>query len=271
MKALAHKLKLYWRIFLCQKKINIQERMIYRFSFCLMSLSVFILQIITIFFFHLVFGWVRDINGWNYYQVLLIVGTTMLVDGLLWVSCAYTHALRHYVRLGNFDGILTKPVDSQFLISIVRGDIEDMMRIFTSLGIIIYAVAHFNLGLFQLLLGSFVYLLLVINSLVIMYSISIMMNAIVFWTIEGVSTFDLSDTVIRAAQYPVDIYSNKLVRLVFTLLVPAAFIGTYPAQMLAKGFDWRLILTSIILAFLFFKSSRFVWKKALAKYSSASS
>ena len=268
MKALAREIKRYIAVFVYFKKVDFLGRLAYRFNFFLMLFGVFFKVFFNLVFIRVIFSWVKSIQGWNYYEVLLIAGTVMLIDGLMWTSVAYLHIIKNLIREGQLDGLLTKPIDSQFLASVYRGDLEDIVRVITGLGVIIFAFSHFNLSGGSLILNLFWYLFLVINSLVVMYSIALMLYSISFWTIEVSSSFVV---IMQSAQDPTDIFGNKILRYFFTFGLPIAFIGTVPAKIFSRGFDGWWIIGSFIIAIFFFSISRFVWKQGLNKYSSASS
>ncbi|KKP80390.1 MAG: hypothetical protein A2271_04915 [Candidatus Moranbacteria bacterium RIFOXYA12_FULL_35_19] len=270
MKDLARKLKKYITIFILFKKINFSERIAYRFGFFLMSSAVFVQLFFNLFFIEIIFSWTKNIYGWSHYEVLLIVGTTLLLDGLMWTSCAFVHILGQHIKMGTLDFLLTKPVDTQFLVSIFRGDLEDIIRVATGLGVVIFSLTHLgNLG-WEFILNIFWYLLLIANGFIIIYSIAIMLSAIKFWTIDS-GGFHVADTIIRAAQYPTDIFSGKMMHFIFSFIFPLAFIATVPAKVLSRGFDGKLVAESFLVAGIFFLISRKIWKFGLSKYSSASS
>ncbi|MFZ2975662.1 MAG: ABC-2 family transporter protein [Candidatus Moraniibacteriota bacterium] len=270
MKDKALKIKKYLKVFIHFKRINFVERVAFRLGFFLMAFGVFLMLFFNLFFIKIIFGWVENINGWNYYEALLVVGTVLLLDGFMWVSCAFVHVLGQHIKMGTLDSLIIKPMDCQFLVSVYRGDLEDAVRIATGLGVMIFALS--NLGNFGwgFLLNIFWYLILVFNAFVIIYSISIILTSIKFWTIES-GGFHVADTVVRVSQYPTDIFSGKIIHFIFSFIFPLAFIATVPAKILAHGFQWQLVGESFLIAIIFFWLARKVWKLGLSKYSSASS
>lgn len=271
MKALVRKIKKYLFLFFCFKKINFLERMAYRGNFWLFMVSVLLQAFFNLFFLKIIFGWVDQLQGWNYYQVLLIAGTVLILDGLMWMSFAYLYNLKYQIKTGMLDSVLTKPFDGQFLVSIQRGDLEDSVRIITGLGVLIFAISHLNLGFWSLGFNFFWYLVLVLSGWIILYSLALLFMCVSFWTIDTPMSFFLVESIVRSAQYPTEIFRNMTMRFVFTFFIPLAFLGTVPAKIFSSGFDFWWILGSTLTAGIFFSFSRWIWKKGLAKYSSASS
>jgi ABC-2 type transport system permease protein len=163
MKALAREIKKYWSVFVYYKKVDFLGRLAYRYNFFLMLIGVFAKVFFNLVFINVVFSWVKNIQGWSYSEALLIVGTVMLIDGLMWTSVAYLHIIKYLVRNGQLDGLITKPIDSQFIVSVHRGDLEDIVRVITGLAVIIFAFSQLSLGAGQFAVNLFWYLLLVIT------------------------------------------------------------------------------------------------------------
>lgn len=270
MKDKVRKIKKYIKVFIHFKKINFVERTAFRLGFFLMAFAVFLQLFFNLFFIKIIFGWVQNIHGWNYYEALLVVGTVLLIDGLMWTSFAYMHILGQHIKRGTLDSLIIKPMDCQFLVSVYRGDLEDAVRIVTGLGVIIFALTNLGSFSWQFLPNIFWYLILVASALLIIYSISIMLTSIKFWTIESAG-IQVADTVVRVSQYPTDIFSGKIAHFIVSFIFPLAFIATIPAKVLIHGFAWQLVGESFLVALVFFWISRNIWKFGLSKYSSASS
>ena len=228
-------------------------------------------MILSIVFVRVIFGFIGNLAGWGYYQALAVLATYMIVEGLMWVLCAYLGALDQHIKQGTLDGILTKPMDTQFLVSIWRGDPEDSVRLVSGAAILFYSLGHIDLSFGQLLLNGFFYLLLVANAFLIIYSLTLIFHSVSFWLIEGSSLYSLNNTLTRMSQYPTDIIYHAVVRTILTAIIPLAFMATIPAKILTYGLDWRLISASFLIAAIFLFISRRFWLFALNHYSSASS
>ena len=83
-----------------------------------------------------------------------------------------------------------------------------------------------------------------------------------------------------ASQFPTDkrkkiifwgIGAAIILRIIFTLLLPIAFLTTVPSRVILGDYNIVLISHAFILATLFFSLSRLFWKFALKHYTSASS
>lgn len=271
MKALAFKIKKYLGILLYMQKIDIMNRMAYRINFLVQVLTVGLQMIFSLVFIGVLFASNKTVAGWNLYEALLVVGTYMIVEGLMWGLCAYLSALSKSIREGTLDGILLRPVDAQFLISVWRGDVEDFTRVASGIGVVFFAIRHLEFMAGNLVVNLLLYTGLVFCALVITYSLNVFLRSISFWTIEGDALFSVSMTLTRITQYPSDIFYSKAVRFAATFIVPLAFMATVPAKIMAHGFDWQLVSISILLAVAFFLASRRFFHFALKHYESGSS
>jgi len=268
---MGRKIKKYLRIIAALQKNNLMSMMAYKQNFVIMTMAVIIFMAMNIIFLQVIFGYIQNIAGWNFYEVLLIIGSTMIIEGLLWIFGARVGALGHLIRNGELDGLLAKPADSQFLISFWECDHEDFPRVIIGIILICYGLANLNLDLETVLANLFFYLILLINAIVITYSITLLLKTIYFWTIADYSLYNFLNAMSQISQYPTDVFVNFFVKSIFTFIIPLAFAATVPAKILARGFDWKLVVGSCTVATVFFYLSRRFWQYALKHYTSASS
>ncbi len=269
MKVMVSSLKKYFQIFLHLQKFNLMKKMAYPASFLNLLVTIFFVMFLHVLFIKINFGYITSLAGWTFYQVLAIVGTYMVVEGLMWILFANLNSLSLQIKDGSLDGILLKPIDAQFFVSFWRGDFEDVVRIATG-ACLLFLVARNIPGI--TLARLFLFLLSLLNGVIILYSFNLILRCIGFWTIEVTSLWLLTDRLFDGSQYPIDIYSQKIVRAVFTFVIPLAFAATVPAKLLTWGkIDWQFFGLSFLMAIFFFLISRWSWKFSLNHYSSASS
>lgn len=269
MKVMASSLKKYFRIFFHFQKFNLMKKMAYPVSFLNLLITILLVMFLHVLFIKINFGYITSLAGWTFYQVLVIVGTYMIVEGLMWIFFANLNSLTICIQDGTLDSILLKPVDTQFLVSFWRGDFEDVVRIVTGVSLIFMATRSIaGVGFLQI----FLFLLTILNGGIIFYSFNLMLRCIGFWVIEVRSLWLLMDKMFDNSQYPTDIYYQKIVRGFFTFVIPLAFMATVPAKILTnKNIDFQLVGISFLVMIIFFGGSRLFWKFSLRHYSSASS
>ncbi len=272
MKRMAgNQVKRYFRIWKLHAKAALMQRMITRFNFFLITLAVTLQMFVTLLFIKIIFNFVNNISGWNFYEALIIVASYMLIEGLSWVICAELAGITKNIRSGNLDGMITKPISTQFLVSVWRADPEDWARIVTAMIVLTYSVSRLGLAWPEIMINGIFYLVLIFNAFVITYSLTLFIKSQAFWVIETGNLWMMTNQIIRVSQYPTDIFFHKAVRILFSTVIPLAFMATVPAKIFIHGFDFWLVSSSIVLAVIFFFASRKFWKFALKHYSSASS
>ena len=269
MKVMASSLKKYFRIFLQLQKFNLMKRMAYPASFLNLLVTILFVMFLYVLFIKISFSYITSLAGWTFYQVLAIVGTYMIMEGLMWILFANLNHFSEYIMGGTLDGLLLKPIDTQFFISFSHGDFSDIVRIVTGISLLFWVAGEIDSVGF---LGVSLFLLTLLNGIIILYSFNLILRCIGFWTIGATSLWFLTDKLFDSSQYPVDIYSQKIVRGIFTFVIPLAFVATVPAKMLTWAvIDWKFLILSFGMALLFFSLARWFWKFSLKHYSSASS
>jgi ABC-2 type transport system permease protein len=269
MKAMVSSLRKYFRIFLHLQKINTMNKMAYPLSFLALLGTVLLSMLLSILFIKVNFGYVSSIAGWGFYGVLGVVGSYMIVEGVMWVFFSNLNPFTNHIKEGTLDGLLLKPIDTQFFVSFWKGDFEDGVRIVTGSLLIFLAIK--NISVFNFL-HLILFLLVLLNGVIILYSFNLFFRCFSFWIIESGGLWLLMERMSSNSQYPVDIYYNKIVRGIFTFVIPLAFVATVPAKILTiERIDNRLLFLSFAMAVVFFLFSRWFWKFSLKHYSSASS
>lgn len=269
MKDMVYSFKKYFRIFLQMQKFNLMKRMAYPFSFFGISITVLLVMFLSVLFINVNFSYIDSVSGWNIDQMYAVLGSFMVAEGVLWAFFGQLNAINSLIRDGGVDGILLKPVDSQFMISLWRGDVEDLVRIITGFSLIIFSMKNtIGFEVFHFIL----FLLLLFNGIVMLYSFNLAVRSVSFWIIDGSGLWLLMERITGNSQYPTDIYYHKVVRGIFTFIIPLAFVATVPAKILTNvSIDFKLVALSFVMAILFFVFSRKFWKFSLGRYSSASS
>lgn len=269
MKVMASSLKKYFQIILQLQKFNLMKRMAYPASFLNLLATILFVMFLYIFFIKINFSYITSLAGWTFYQVLAIVGTYMIIEGIMWIFFNNLNSFSEYIKDGTLDGLLLKPVDTQFFLSFSHGDFADIVRVVTGSSVLFWVTRNIaGISFMQV----FLFLLALLNGIIILYSFNLILRCISFWTIGVTSLWFLTDRLFDSSQYPVDIYSQKIVRGIFTFVIPLAFVATVPAKMLTWAvIDWKFLFLSFVMALLFFSLARWFWKFSLKHYSSASS
>lgn len=210
-----------------------------------------------------------SIGGWQFYEVLALLGIFNAVQGFIafFLQPNMSRLVTH-IRQGTLDFILLKPVDSQFFISFRHLVFWRLVDVALGLGLTVYAVLHFAQP------PSFMqwcaFLLVFAASLIVVYALWMCMMIFSFWTVKVDNLSFLFQSFLETARFPVSVYQGFM-RIALTYVFPVALITTFPAQMLAGQLNVKNALAAIGVAAILLAVTRVFWKFALRYYTSASS
>ncbi|MEK7513304.1 MAG: ABC-2 family transporter protein [Patescibacteria group bacterium] len=258
-------LKLY-RAFFINCLVREMEFRAHFFLSNLISISWSAVFLLTYFF---IFRQTSSVNGWTLEQMLLLTAIYFLADRVYdsFLEMNFEDFV-NLVNTGRLDLILTKPVNSQFIVSLRRFSFSFTISSLMMFGLLVYLVVHYfwPLPLINLLVG----LLIFIAGLVISYSLWFMTLLPVFWWGRVDNIQHLFRPFHQLSRIPIDI-TGRFIQPLFTFIFPLAFIATVPTQALTGQLNWPLIGYGVFAAALLFYLSHRLWNFALRHYTSASS
>ncbi|HEY3078358.1 MAG TPA: ABC-2 family transporter protein [Chloroflexota bacterium] len=255
-----------WRRFFVNALVREAE---YRASFALAALEGLSQVLLVILTFELIYQFSDAIAGWRREQVLLLVGVYRIVDGI--VSAQVTPnmlALPGYVRTGELDFHLLRPVSSQFLVSTRRLTLPEVTNVLIGLGLVAYAAGPAGVVWNALALAQALVLLLC--GLVLLYAVWFAIMTCSIWLVQLDTLESLFFSLFQSAQYPVHFFSGAA-RALFTFVFPVAFATTFPTEALLGRADLRLVPLGLALAGAALLGTHVLWRRALRHYESASS
>ena len=215
-----------------------------------------------------IFSYTETLGGWRYDEILALVGVYFLVGGLIGLIIQPgMEQLIESVRDGTLDFTLTKPVDTQLIVSIKRVDIWRLIDIV--LGLAVLAIALIQLGekVGGWQAGAFV--LILIAGGVIVYSFFLILATLSFWLVRVENILMIFQSMYEAGRWPISLYPGWL-RYGLTFIIPVAFATTVPTEALTGRLTWQTLLGAVVLAILLFAVSRAFWRVGLRQYSGAS-
>ena len=261
MNKILHNIKLY----LSFLSASLKEMLIYRLDCIVGMVSQIVTQLVSIIFIWITFKNTDNLAGWNFEQILLLYGVTLISIAIVDFCFDTLYDIGpKYIREGDFDKILLRPVHP--LISIIGSSYE-----FTSVG-------YFGLGLFLtinmliklaipitfLLIAKIIFFsiigAMIIGAIMIVFSISS------FWTYKSNEVIWTFFKVYTFTQYPIDIY-NGFIKFLINFILPYTFVAYYPT-MNYLGIDKYMIYLSPLIAIILWIIAINVWNWALKKYRS---
>jgi ABC-2 type transport system permease protein len=216
-----------------------------------------------------VYGNRASIAGWAFGEALLVTAFFTLLQGILEgiVNPCVAQAVEQ-IRKGTFDFVLLKPHDAQLLVSTSRIMPWRSINVVTAIVFVVWGFVL--LGRAPSVSSVALALVFLAASLIILYSLWMVSVTLAFWVIKVDNLTFLFGAIFDAARWPVSVFKGVL-RLVFTFLIPLAMMTTFPAEALLGRAGLTKAIAACAAAVAIFAASRTLWRRAISKYTSASS
>jgi ABC-2 type transport system permease protein len=257
-------LRLGWLFF----RIGSMNELQYRANFFIQLLQSAVAVGTAVVVLALVYSHTDDLNGWNESELLVVMGIQILLGGVIQTSIQPNmQRLMEEVRDGKLDFALTKPEDSQVLVSIRDVRIWRAVDVISGGAVLAYGIAGLerSVGADDLLL--FVALLAV--GTVTIYCFWIVIATLAFWIVNVWEIMELFQGIYQAGRWPTSIFPTWL-RFGVTFLVPLAFAITVPAEAVTSRLEWSTVALALGFAAVLFAFTRWWWGFGLRRYSGAS-
>jgi ABC-2 type transport system permease protein len=259
----------YGRLLWVQARASIATAMQYRVDFVIegaMSIYWLLWNLVPL----LILYNQRDtVAGWDFGSALVVIAWFTVLRGVLEGAINPSLvAVVDRVRTGEFDFVLLKPADTQFLVSTARFAPWKLVDVAGGLILVVIAFARLDrvpaaidVALAAVLLGA---------AAMVLYSLWILVISASFYVIRIDNLAYLFTAVFDAARWPVQVFQGVW-RFLFTFVVPLALMTTYPAMAILGTLDGEVALLSLAGALVFSAMARMLWRAAIGSYTSASS
>ena len=257
-------LRVTWLFF----KIGVLNELQYRVNFVVQLFQSAIALAVGLVVLALVYSHTDELNGWSQPELLCVLGVQILMGGAIkmYIQPNMTRLIDD-VREGKLDYALTKPEDSQMLVSVREVRIWQVVDLVSGSIVVAVGLSEISAGVGALdALGFGVALLL--GGLMI-YCFWLVIATAAFWVVNMWTVVELFDGVFQTGRWPVGIYPGWL-RYSVTFLVPVAFAVTVPAEALTSRLDWQTLALAVGFALVLFGATRWFWRFGLRNYTGAS-
>ena len=259
----------YLRIWLACARYSVVRTMMFRFDFIMWALVEFVWMAVNLLLIQVVYDHTDSIAGWSKYEMLLLVGSSMIVQrlimGFVWTNL---FEMTRNIRTGHFDFLLAQPGNPLVMVSTRKIDLDGLANVIVAIAVVLFAIN--KLGLVPSLGELVLYALMIGCGVLINYSILLITVSLTFWLgaaqgIEG-SYF----TLMEFSRLPRQAFKG-VASILFVWFLPAVVVSNVPANTLIHGFSplnalWLLAVTLIWTTF-----AIYVFNAGLRRYASASS
>lgn len=260
-------IKHYWKVYLRYMKLNIKSIMLYDLDYILGIVAMFIKCLVNFSMILLIYYIMDNIDGWTIYEMMFIYGLSTISFSLWHCFFIDVITIPVYIQTGEFDNFLLKPVNPLFQIMMNSFDEDGWGELIFGIIILIISIMKLNIRGFLLLLIP----VFCMAGCFIVAGLSILCSSVSFFTIGNL---DLTNNIMdfkEFAKYPLTIFNN-LIRIVFTVFIPIAFVGYYPSLLyLSKMRDIEMYLAwmGVPISLIFFWISYKIWNWSLRYYTSS--
>jgi ABC-2 type transport system permease protein len=262
-------LRHYFRIWLASVRYSITRTMMFRFDFLLWSSVELMWMAVNVLLVSVIYAHTDTIAGWSKYEMMLLVGTSMLIQrflmGFFWSSL---FELGRNVRSGYFDFFLAQPGNIMFMATTRKLDLDGLANSVVAAAVVGYSV--WQLGLQPSVGDMLMYLLLVGCGLIIHYSALLTLVSLSFWITNAQGLEGSYFTLFEFSRLPREAFKG-ITQFVFVWTLPVVIVSNVPAQTLLHGFQPMLALWLVGATAAWLALGTIVFHRGLRRYSSASS
>jgi ABC-2 type transport system permease protein len=259
------KIRYYSRIWVTMLKHSLSKASTFRLEVVARALRGIFLVVVQVILINAIIGDSETFVGWTKHEMYLLAGVFNTINYVSWSLFSINlWRLEEKILKGEFDFILTKPYSSIFGASFTEFFVDDFVSAISGVMLIgYYVINHFSE---ITLLNSFLFLISSLSAFLIWFSFELLFASFDFIKIKN-GLREVKKQLVGIGKFPIDIWNGN-VKYIFYTFLPIAFVGSVPARVFQGYFDWKYVVFSVLISILFFLIARFVWYKALRRYSS---
>lgn len=264
------KLRRYGRLWAYLARRSIIAQLAYRGDFALGLLRNVGYLALSLVFYQVLFMRTGSIGGWSKPAVLLLFGTFRIVKGVLYFFVEENiAAIPGFVRDGQLDFVLLKPVSARFLLTCAQVNLGSLVNAAIGAGLVVYGLGPVHgAPVWSAPLPYLGYAALIGCAVAIFYNVLFMLITVSFWAVKVDGLQYLFDELLNLAGLPISVYRGAL-GVVFSYLLPLALAATVPAGLLTGHQDPIFYVYAPICAVATGFLSQRLWRRAIGSYTSA--
>jgi ABC-2 type transport system permease protein len=257
-------LRVSWLFF----KVGVLNELQYRVNFVVQLFQSAIALVVGLLVLALVYSHTDELNGWSQSELLCVLGIQILMGGAI-KTYIQPNMMRLIddVREGKLDYALTKPEDSQVLVSVREVRIWQVVDLVS--GLVVLAIGLTDVTAEVGALDGLAFCAALLFGATMIYCFWLIVATGSFWVVNMWHAVELFDGIYLTGRFPVGIYPGWL-RYSVTFLVPIAFAVTVPAQAVTSRLEWQTLVVAAAFGTALFAFSRWFFRFGLSRYTGAS-
>lgn len=259
----------YLHIWLSSARYSVVRTLMFRFDFLVWSTVEFFWMAVNLLLVTVIYAHTDSIAGWTKYEMMLLVGTAMLIQrflmGFFWSSI---FEMGRNVRSGHFDFFLSQPGNVMFMATTRKLDLDGLVNSIVAIGVVAYSLRQ--LGLHPSTVDVLLYALMVGCGVLIHYSALVIVVSLSFWITNAQGFEGSYFTMFEFSRLPREAFKS-VARFLLVWTLPAVVVSNVPASTLLHGFRPAYALWLFAATVVWFGLSIVIFHRGLRRYSSASS
>ena len=257
-------LRVAWLYF----RVSAMNELQYRTNFFIAAFQSLLSVGVALIVLRLVYSHTTQLNGWTQSQLLCVLGIQILLGGVVHSAIQPNmERLVDEVRDGKLDYVLTKPEDSQAIVSMRQVQIWQAVDVLSGAIVLGFGISQLHAGL--TFTDAIAFAGLLILGGVLIYCFWLILATGAFWVVQMWFLSELFEGVYATGRWPIGIYPGWL-RYSMTYLVPIGFAITVPAEAVTSRLHWGTVVTAVAFGAALFAFTRWFWRFGLRRYSGAS-
>lgn len=212
------------------------------------------------------FAHTESLAGWSKGNLVVLLGIWSLLDdlatGTFWDG---VKRIPNLVAQGQLDFILTRPIDSQFLVSVERFRFSRVIPIVADILLIIYGIKIGSIGPWWSI--AFLFPVMLAAGYITAFSLFYFLHTLGFWFLRIDNIWALYEGIENVGKYPLDVFGRHAKFLSLTI-VPIAIIMMLPAEALIGFLSGTEVVNALIVAVVGFFLTRKFFQYSIRRYSS---
>jgi len=256
------------RLALLYLRVGAMNEIQYRANFVIQLLQSLIAVSTGLIVLALIFRQTSDLEGWTQPQLLIVMGVFTIVGGLIGFAIEPNMGrLMSDVQQGTFDYLLTKPADSQLLVSVREFRIWRLTDVVVGAVVMVWGTVQLDVS--PGIVDVFAFVVTMAFGVVMIYCVWLILSTGAFWFVRMEMFQELFTGLYRAGQYPVGIYPGWL-RVGLTFLVPIGFAVTVPSESLTSRLTTGRVVVMLAAFVVLITLTRVIWRRGVRRYDGAS-
>ena len=257
------------KLYIESLKMNIKTKIEYKASFIINTLSQFAVFFSYYFTILALFNNFSNVKGYTMYEVLLCFSIVHFGYAFNEVFFRGIDKFERLIINGSLDRYLVRPRGILFQTMCADTDLVKLARCAQAL--IIMFISLNKLHIIWNISKVITLIFMLISSVVIFFSIFVLMASYCFVTVQGLEVKNLlTDGGKFLAKYPISIYGKKIA-FVFTFIIPFGFMNYYPLLYFLGRNNNPIYMVSPLIVLLFMVPCVVLFHVGLKRYGSTGS